>query len=205
MVARVTKRVILAAGKLALFYVALVAVGFVVFMIGFLPRDVGVDIGAMIAGLAIPCAVAFLLLAVARRWGLLSLWAILGALWCWMLVDARALSLPRQLPLDFMLWSVFALPLWIIGQVGIPVVSSRRISPSMAMLIGWAILLITPQLFDLGRILVYPSRPWRAADWISFMWAPMPLILSAFAVRHVWRGTATSGLTTASSPSLPPS
>jgi len=26
---------------------------------------------------------------------------------------------------------------------------------------------------------------------LAWIWAPMPLILSAFAISHVWRGTAT--------------
>jgi len=186
-----SKRVILAAARIALFYVVLVALAFALLVSAFVGwRGMGIDIVGMAEWLSVPCALAFLLLAAARRWGFVTLWAILGAFWCWVVLDSQSLRSPRQLPLVFMVWSAFALPLWIIGQAGIPAVSPRRFSPSMVMLICWCILLVTPRLFGLPQIEVFPPRNYGLADLVSWIWTPLPLILSAFAMRHVWRGTA---------------
>lgn len=79
----ISRRVILAATRLALIYVALVVLEDVIlhfaYRLGIPSLDV---IGEMALWLSIPFGGSFVLLAVARRWGLLALWLILGG--CWM-------------------------------------------------------------------------------------------------------------------------
>ena len=191
MSALLNTRAIFAAARLALFYSAFVILEILVLIV--LMHD-GVpslsDFGEMASSLSIPFAGAFLLLAVARRWGLVALWTILGAFWILVTFVSGSWHYPIDFPRLFLPWSIFALPLWIIGQVGIARISSQRISTSMALLICWAALLLSIQFFGLPRTeFVHPHR-YGIADLLAWIWAPMPLILSAFAIRHVWRGTA---------------
>jgi hypothetical protein len=134
----VSGRIILAAAKLALFYIALVILGIVALDValraGAPPWDILVEMGAW---LSIPFGGAFLLLALARRWGFVALWALLGAFWVFLAFVSGSWQSPNAFPQLFVPWSIFALPLW-----------------------------------------------------LAWLRAPIPLILSAFAIRHVWRGTA---------------
>jgi hypothetical protein len=191
MSALTSKRVILAAAKLAAIYIALVILGIVVLDVtlraGVPPLDV---IREFAIWLSIPFACAFVLLAVARRWGFVALWVILGALWIAIGVVARSWRWSIDFPSLFVLWTIFALPLWIIGQAGIPLPSRRRISPSMVLLACWAVLLVSSR-FVLPRTDPPDLDPHSALLFaLAWIWAPMPLVLSAFAISHVWRGTA---------------
>ena len=190
-------RVILAAAKLALFYVALVAVEIALLIVAFtgeVPRRG--EIAQMSALLAIPFAFAFLLLAVARRWGFVALWGILGTLWVFLTLESGAWAWSITFPRLFLPWTIFALPLWIIGQAGIPSRSATRlgigplsVSVSMALLLCWTALLLGAQWlvpFETYR----PYHPTRIANPLGWIWGVAPFVLSAYAMRHVWRGTA---------------
>ena len=185
-------RAIFAAAKLASFYAALVLLEIMLLAVAF---RLGVptlrEIGEMASWLAIPFAGAFLLLAIARRWGFVALWTILGAFWILITLASGSWRWPIDFPRIFVPWSIFALPLWIIGQAGIARTSTRRVSPSMNMLVVWAILLLCVRFVTLPRTdYVGDFHRFGIADLLGWIWAPVPLILSAFAIRHVWRGTA---------------
>ena len=186
----ISGRVILAAAKLAAFYVALVTLELVVLGIAF---RVGVPplrgIGEMAIILSIPFAGAFVLLAIARRWGFVALWGLLAVLWFLSVSASGAWEWSSLYPKLFVPWSILALPLWVIGQAGIPRRSAGLISPSMALLVCWAALLLGVLLFASPRDAAY-WHPRSVAAALAWIWAPMPLILSAFAISHVWRGTA---------------
>ena len=199
----ISRRVILAAAKITLVYTALVSLEFLMLSLAWrigAPR-LG-DIAAIAAGLAIPFAAAFILLAVARRWGFVALWAILGALWIFMIIGTGSWSWPSEYPLSFLPWSIFALPLWIIGQVGIPSQRSARLrlgplrfSTSTALLVCWAALLLGAQWF-IPEISVGPYQPSAIAKLAGWIWAVAPPLLCAYAIQHVWRGTATQSTAT---------
>ena len=199
----ISGRVILAAARLALVYTVLVTLELVAVSFAWrvgAPR-LG-DIAAIAAGLAIPFAAAFILLAVARRWGFVALWAVLGGLWIFMTIDAgiatRGWEWSFAYGESFLPWSIFALPLWIIGQVGIPSRASARLrigplhfSASTALLVCWAALLLGAQWLIPPEIFVGPYRPLGIANLAGWIWGVAPLLLCAYAMRHVWRGTAT--------------
>jgi hypothetical protein len=152
-------------------------------------------IAGMAVWLSIPFAGAFVLLAVARRWGFIALWAILGAFWILLALASGAWAWASQFPRLFLPWSVFALPLWIIGQAGIPSPSPTRLrvgpvrmSTSMALLLCWAALLVSVEAFALRQAWIF--RASTLTNLFGWIWGLAPLVLSAYAIRHVWRGTA---------------
>ncbi|HKW46111.1 MAG TPA: hypothetical protein VJN70_01645 [Gemmatimonadaceae bacterium] len=187
----ISGRVTLAAAKLALFYIGFVILEIVV--LGFVLR-LGLpslhDTRDMAGMLSIPFAAAFLLLATARKWGFIALWTILGAFWIFVAVASNARAWPTLYPQVFFAWSILALPLWIMGQAGLPRTSTRRISGSMLMLVCWAVLLFGVRFFAKYQPPAFPGRQDGIANIIAWLWVPMPLILSTFAIRHVWHGTA---------------
>ena len=194
MSALITRRVNLAATRLAVFYCAVVLLEIAVLAVALRAGMPTVrDIGEIAKVLAIPFAVAFLVLATARRWGLIALWAILAAFWIWLAKEVGAASWngPITFPRLFILWSIFAFPLWLIGQAGLPRGSTSRVSPSMGLLVCWAILLFGGQFFGLPATEFARPHPQSMAQLFAWIWAPVPLILSGFAIQHVWRGTAT--------------
>lgn len=156
------------------------------------------EIGAMALWLVAPMAAAFLLLATARRWGFLALWAILGGLWIWLAIERHSWFLPLEFARSFYTWTILALPLWIIGQAGVPSRSSARfqlgalrLSMSTVVLVSWA------GLFVIG-LHVEPLAPHPLlnrvpglAEFCGWIWAWAPFLLITFAMRHVWLGTAT--------------
>ena len=139
-----------------------------------------------------PAAVAFILLAVARRAGFIALWALLVCLWIFLLDSSYALQIPPR----FLSWSLFALPLWIIGQLGvIRHLPSDRVRLSLGAILGiWIALAFAGSFFFApfpsfhGGIPLLPYPAATIAAWL--VWFPAPFILSAVAVHHVWRGTS---------------
>ncbi len=196
----INKRVTLAACRLALFYTAFVALEILALWVA---SAVNIwltirELFGVSVLLMIPFAGAFLLLALARRLGLVAFWIILIGLWVLPFALAKTFPTPLLFPLIFLSWSILALPLWVIGQVGIPRRSSFglglgpvRISPSMALLACWVFLLAGVRLF--GSLADYPEMgvlSIRIAEPLAWIWGVAPLLLSAFAIQHVWRGTA---------------
>jgi len=203
----ISGRVILAAAKLALIYGVLLLVGFTLFSTLFVVQTLRlVDLAGTLLVLAIPFGTAFLLLAIARRAGFVVLWTILLVFWG-IVVSVGAGKIPAAIPLDFALWSVLALPLWIIGHVGLRDPSSGKLrigpftfSPATIVLSCWLLLLASSRLFGLFQTsIVIVDRPHPPALALWTLWVPAPLWISAFAIRHAWRGTASlSGATSVS-------
>jgi|SRR5690242_9571837 len=199
----ISRRVIFAAAKLALIYCVLLSIEIAALFLLIRPSTVFIgDIAGAALALLIPFGIAFLLLAVARRAGFVALWAILVGYWVALVIQSRPF-VPLTFPMLFLLWSILALPLWIIGHAGIPDTSSAgirigglRISWSTTALVCWLLLLVVARLFGplRGTTFVLPRTP-RPADIAMWaLWAPAPLFIAAFAVRHVWRGTAAGPL-----------
>lgn len=195
----ISRRVISAAAKLALVYSVLVTLEFAVLIlvlrIGLPPLNV---LLAMAGWLAIPFAGAFVLLAVARRWGFIALWVIPLAFSAWMAVTSQSYTFTIGFIFDFILWTIFALPLWIIGQAGIPLRSSNRLrvgpvrfSASTALLACWIGLLVGARslLPPVGTDVVMIGTS-VAANLFGWTCAIAPFILTTYAIRHVWVGTA---------------
>jgi len=189
----ISGRVILAAARLALFYTAVVILEIGILQFALLSGFPTLrSIGRMALALSIPFIAAFVLLGLARRWGFVALWLILAGFWIYLSRHFGGIW-----PLDptlFLSWSIFALPLWIIGQAGIPSrsltilrVGAIRFSTSTALLVCWAALLVVP-FFPAVIDVLYG---WRIAHLSKRVWQAAPFVLSAYALWHVWRGTAT--------------
>ena len=134
---------------------------------------------AYLSVLAIPLGVAFLLLAVARRAGFVAFWTILLVFWGFVV---RAVRVPDAIPLEFVFWSVLALPLWIIGHAGVRDPASRkirlgRLTLSQPTLVLWCWLLLLAGSRFVGLLntsnVIVPVPHWPSpAVWT--LWAPAP-------------------------------
>jgi len=195
----ISRRVIFAAAKLALIYCVLLCVEIAALFLLIRPSTVFIgDLAGPALALLVPFGIAFVLLAVARRAGFVALWAILVGYWVALVVQSRPF-VPHTLPMLFVLWSLLAMPLWIIGHAGIPDTSSPairiagvKLSWATTALLCWLLLLVGSRLFWplRGTTIVLPRTPVPADIAAWALWAPAPLLIGAFAVRHVWRGTA---------------
>ena len=144
-------------------------------------------------------AVAFGLLVVARRAGFVALWVVLGGLWALILREAGN-GYSSQLPTAFLLWSAFALPLGLLGGLGVPAVlriSLGRWKPNAVVVaLGlWAALLVPALALFLHPWLGLHPLQHAAIDRMAgavawFVWAPGPPLIAALSGAHVWTGTA---------------
>ena len=192
-------RVILAAAKLALFYggmVVLEMAAIVLVSVARLPTLA--EIGEIAPWLVGPMAAAFLLLATARRWGFLALWAILGGLWMWLAIERHSWFLPLEFARSFYSWTILALPLWIIGQARVPSRSPARFRlGALSLSMPTLVLACWGGLFVIGlRVDPLASHPllYRVpglAELCGWIWGWAPFLLITFAMRHMWLGTAT--------------
>ena len=197
------RRVVLAAVRLAGLYVIGVVLMLLPFML--LPGG-GIPAFRELARLAAPAgilfAVAFLLLAIARRAGFVALWLLLAGLWTLVLVV-------RELPIDVMIgfvgWTVLAFPLHVLGALGVPSALRVRLGraslrATTAAMILWAVLLI-PAVVVLytSSFVAHPldeAAAYRMAGLVApFVWGPAPFLIAALSLAHVWTGTARAGTT----------
>jgi hypothetical protein len=191
-------RVVAAAARLAAIYSVGVAI---LLLIGSPVLWRGTPSLRAALNLAIPIGflfgVAFLLLAGARRVGFVVMWLGLIAMWIYILsqgiVDVRLLFVPSV----FYGWTVFALPLYAMGAIGVsprkPVaIGRRRVSLTTLVLLVWGVLAASALFFlYLGTNVFIPDTPYRrVAEVARFLWIPAPLVVSVLAIVHVWRGTA---------------
>ena len=191
-------RVVAAAARLAAIY----AVGVAILLLAGLPfvnrtlpawRD--------LLGIALPIgvlfAVAFVMLAVARRAGFVALWLVLVGMWIWMIAqvigDVRMLSIVAT---AFFVWSVAALPLYTMGAVGLPArkriaVGRGRMSLTTLVFLVWGVLAAGALYF--AGLDVGPHRRVAPhgvlATWARFIWGPAPIVIAVLAIVHVWKGT----------------
>lgn len=156
---------------------------------------------SILAGYAVPLGMLFLaaftVLAVARRAGFIVLWVLLVILWAQFL---RLPDLGIEILVTFVFWSTLAIPLALLGVLGVPVafrVPLGRWQPSApAVLVTlWAALLIPAvAFFFLLALEFHPLRDaavGRIAGRVAWaLWAPAPVLLAVLAVAHVWTGTA---------------
>jgi hypothetical protein len=192
------RRVSLAGARLAGLYVLGVALMLTPFML--LPGG-GVPALRDLVRLAAPAgalfALAFFLLVFARRTGLAALWLLLTGLWTLMLIAHQARI---DIMLGFVAWSVFALPLHMLGALGVPSllhvhIGGRRLSATAMGTMLWLTLLI-PAIAFLSRNPFFVSPPdapawYRLADVLArYVWAPAPFLISFLSFAHAWTGTA---------------
>ena len=156
---------------------------------------------------AIPIAfgfgIAFILLALARRAGLVALWLVLAAMWVWALRQSALVvgeSLTPDLAMIFVVWSTLAIPLGVLGALGVPATFRIPLGPwrpTALSVIGvlWTALLIPAlALLVLPAFDVHPLREaavYRIGGTVAwFTWAPGALLISALSIAHVWVGIA---------------
>jgi hypothetical protein len=156
-------------------------------------------------GYALPSAfvfgVAFVLLAVARRAGFVALWVVLAGLWILILHGVVA-AYPSDIISAFVGWSALAIPLAVLGGLGVPPTLRIQIgrwggSAVSVAAVLWAALL-TPALM----VFVSPALPLHPLHYAAldrqvgevawFVWAPGALLISMLCLAHVWVGTAQS-------------
>jgi hypothetical protein len=150
---------------------------------------------------AILLGVAFVVLAVARRIGFVLLWLVLVGLWVWLLVpgvsDLSTLLYSGIVhPFKFAFWSVLAAPLFIMTTVFADAGTRTRVGrwslpPTYIIAVLWIMLVSAGFILrDYG----HPHFPWVSISaaitlatlgWL--LWAPMPAVIAAVAVRAFWR------------------
>ena len=157
------------------------------------------DLTVYAAPVGVVFGVAFVLLAVARRAGFVALWLVLGALWAWILRQL-APGYPSQMVGAFVVWSALAIPLALLGGVGVPAVLRVRLgrwkpSAVAVTVVVWAALLIPAlALWVLPEFGLHPLQ--HAAidrlvgDVAWFVWAPGAPLVLVLSLAHVWVGTA---------------
>ena len=188
--------VLAAAARLAGMYaigVLLLMIPFMFFPYGGLPSVT--DVAELGGWAVLPFAVAFILLAAARRAGFVVLWTLLGALWTAVLA---AHDLPIDLLIAFVGWSVLALPLHFLTAIGIPAAPRRRIAGRHLNLLALTTILWTLVLVPAVAVMHWSARIMHpephdvfllAGGIASFVWGPAPLLLVALSIAHAWPGT----------------
>jgi hypothetical protein len=182
------RRVLLAATRLA----ALYAVGVTLLLIPlyFLLGDPFVrDWSRLIKLTTVPFAVlfavAFVLLAVARRVGFAVLWLLQLAWWAVLL----RITLHVDAPSMFIVWTPFALPLYVLGALG-----TREAHRSAGR--GWRIVASgLPVAVWIGMLLLgYPfGSHGSVPDWAArLLWAPAPFVIAVLSTAGFWVGTRRS-------------
>jgi hypothetical protein len=140
---------------------------------------------------------AFVILAIARRVGFVAFWVLLSGLWALLLNSGG-----HALPFEFLKWSVFALPLYLISLIAagrtIPIrIGSRTISPLIVVGGIWVVLAIAGLVL---RDYAFPPEYVRITDgqvtafervsalgWV--LWAPAPFVIAAVAIAAMWVGS----------------
>lgn len=192
-------RILAAAARLAGVYVTVLLLLIAPFM--FFPSD-GVpsvaDVAKLVGWAIVPFALAFILLAAARRAGFVVFWMLLAAVW-------GALLMARGLPIDlliaFVAWSVLALPLHLLTALGIQGgprlrVPGAQLTVSTLTTILWTLLLVpaVAVMFFSSR-LMYPEPHelfLLASRLAPFVWGPAPFVLAALSIAHAWPRTLRS-------------
>lgn len=138
---------------------------------------------------AICFAIAFLLLAVARRAGFTALWLIGAGLWNWTVIQEMDLFGVRA---GFLAWSVFAAPLYAMCTLGFPRQSPKparwRQWISIAAGPAWAALVaIALQQLRLLDDLSYGRGQYlgRFWPWLFFAWLVVPPAITILGILRV--------------------
>jgi hypothetical protein len=194
--------VVVAAARLAALYAILVVLMLVALAL-WTGEWIGLvsEIGQLyLVTFAFVFAVAFLLLATARRAGLVAIWLLLIGSWNWWVWPlGRSSWLPDAVFPLFILWSVVALPFYVLGSVAIPAkpllrVGRLAVAAPMIVLGGWVMLIVltfavTPPewLFYVSAIDgLFGGPPPVVLRLAPLIWWPAPIVLGAQALVHVW-------------------
>jgi hypothetical protein len=143
--------------------------------------------------------IAFVILAFARRIGFVALWVLLCTLWILLLRDGLLGGGGYALPFEFVKWSVFALPLYLIGFMAVPraihiKIGNRRVPPVLVVGGLWVVLAVAGFIL---RDYAYPPQYMRITEdqstafervnvlgWV--FWAPVPFVIAAISVAAMW-------------------
>jgi hypothetical protein len=187
-----TKRVIAAAVRLAGVY----AVGVTVLLLALMistdrPSAILADLRVLGFPAAICFAASFLLLGVARRAGFLALWVLIsGFLWAWPTFLFRGHLGPPTAE-AFVLWSIFAAPLYAMVSIGFssttaPTASSRSRSwVSFAIAVVW--LSLASWGVRYGKLYEWLPRPGPWLRLFSIPWLVVPPALTFRSILHLTR------------------
>ena len=153
------------------------------------------DVATLVSWAIVPFALAFILLAAARRAGFVVFWMLLAAVWVAFLM---ARGLPIDLPVAFVAWSVLALPLHLLTALGIPGAPRLRVpgahlTVSTLTTILWTLLLVPAvAVLYVSSRLMYPEPHvlfLLASRVAAFVWGPAPLVLASLSIAHAWPRT----------------
>ena len=185
------KRILLAALRLAAVYAVGVAVLFLPMVLW--RGGHGVYLGEL-RTVAIQSAVAFLvafiLLALARRVGFVALWGLLLTLW---ISEVPKDVFITAVPSWFIVWTVPALPLYIIGMVASRSSTSRLGLRAVSVgAVLWMVLFVGAIVYEFAYHPFDKDQTWFVLM-ARFVWLPAPLILAALAIMGIWSGTREGG------------
>ncbi len=188
------RRVALAATRLALIYAFGVAVTLgVVLTVVDGPRELLSALGELLLpGLGL-FALAFVLLAVARRAGFVALWLLLVGFWMWITIGNSHLIVEG----GFLAWTALAIPLFLLAALGtmrpvaIPI-GRRRVSLTPIVVVAWVTLALLALAYEHGALHVLARQGWRGVvlAGVRQVWLAAPYFLAAFAILHAWLGLA---------------
>jgi len=185
------KRVIAAAARLAIVYAIGVLILYAPISLWLLPHARGLrELPGVSVELGILAAIAFAILAVARRVGFLLLWALLLALWVSNFSGASDFNFPEAVANYFILWTVLALPLYVIAALGgsdrvALRVADRRIRMTEIGALLWIVLILGAFFY------VFVAHPVGGGGTVlrvtaRFVWLPAPFILAVIALATIW-------------------
>ena len=189
------RRVMRAAARLAALYIGAVFILLLVavaLMVGFLPTFS--DLAELWIPVSVAFLIAFLLLAVARRAGIVTLWVLLLVIWFLMLRELHP-GTAKQ----FVAWTVLALPLYGLGTIGAPSTSPIARRGSLLMTMIWLCLITAG--FVVSRTSTDIDQPRQIVEALlrngDLVWGPFPIVLGVFEIVRVWVATGRISTTAA--------
>lgn len=188
-------RVTLAAARLAAFYVLGVAVllPLLAAISGETPLSWIVDPETWVP-LGVLLALAFAVLAVARRAGFVILWLLLIGVWALGLRYATLYAgFTGPFLQSFVLWTTFALPLYTMGALGVPgygtlPLGARRLRYGLFISVLWALQLVAAVYFTsrLDDVVPVPVAEGAIVAVAPFVWGPMPFLIGGIELVRIW-------------------
>jgi hypothetical protein len=131
--------------------------------------------------------IAFLLLAVARRWGLTILWVGLLGIWVVMIYVGPT----PWIGTPFLVWSVLSLPLYALGVIGAP--STHRAVRRASLTIALVWLAFVVGAFVIGGVPTAIEPPSSTPEWFFrngiMVWGPVPVLIGIWELGRLWIAT----------------
>ena len=183
------KLVAAAAARLAIVYAVGVLILYAPMRLWLLPHAGGIhELPGLSLQMAILAAVAFAVLAVARRVGFLLLWALLLMLWVSNVSEPLLWKYPGTVLSQFISWSVLAIPLYAIAAFGgsdrvALRIGNWRVRVTELGALVWTVLIIGSFLYV---FLVEGAFYDPGGMALSLVWLPAPFILAIIALIAIW-------------------